>query len=418
MAKPVLIVEGVAKKFARELKSSLRYGLIDACREIVGRNRVPALRQGEFWAVHDVSFTVQEGGALGLIGANGSGKTTLLRVISGLIRMDRGTVRVRGRVAPLIALGAGFNPVLTGRENIFVNMAILGLRENEIRSRFDEVVSFAELEDAIDSPVRTYSSGMAARLGFACAIHTKPDLLLIDEVLSVGDMHFRAKCYRRLAQLKSEGVAFLLVSHAINTVLSLCDSVLYLSKGVQRRLGDPAEVVAQYEADTLDSRAASTGTHLVLDEKSEANSTGVDITEIFVAGPDGRPATQLFTGDPGSLCIGYRARRPTRQVGVQTLIRELALEMELVLNLNSERDGISFDLDATRGTIRIDFPVCSLRPGLYVAKILLVSGDYYMFDAVESYRFSVGTRRPFVQSKFHQPRNWSEESRTLASAGR
>ena len=418
MAEPILVVERVAKKFARELKRSLRYGLADACREICGRTRVPELRQGEFWAVHDVSFSVPEGGALGVIGANGSGKTTLLRMISGLIRMDRGVIRLRGRVAPLIALGAGFNPILTGRENIFVNMAILGLRDHEIRSRFDDVVAFAELEDAIDSPVRTYSSGMAARLGFACAIHTKPDLLLVDEVLSVGDMHFRAKCYRRLAELKSEGVGFLLVSHAINSILSLCDSVLYLSRGMQKRLGDPAEVVAQYEADMVDTGSAATGGHMVLEEKSEAKSTGVDITEIFVAGPDARPAAQFFTGDPGSLCIGYRARRPTRSVGVMMLIRELSHEMELVLNLNSERDGVSFDLDATRGTIRVDFPVCSLRPGLYAAKILLLSGDHYVFDAVETYRFRVATRRPFVQSKFHQPRKWSEESRTLASASR
>ncbi len=403
---PILIVDRVSKKFTRSLRRSLRYGFADAVREIAGRSRRGELREGEFWALRDVSLRLEQGKALGLIGANGSGKTTLLRITSGLIRMDAGEIRVRGRVAPLLALGAGVNPVLTGRENIFVNMAILGLRDKEIRARYDEVVAFAELEDAIDAPVATYSSGMAARLGFSCAIHTKPELLLIDEVLSVGDMRFRAKCYRRLAELKSEGVTFILVSHAINSILSLCDSVLYLSKGVQKAHGNPPEVVAQYEHDMVDTGTSEVTGHLIMRDKHNAAGTDLEIAELFVGDADGTPSPQLFTGEPGSICVGYRATGPVSNVAVMVLIRELSDEMDMLLNLNSERDGTIFALAAGEGRLLLHFPDCALRPGVYSAKVLLISGDHFVFDAVESYRFRVASRRPFVQSKFHQPRKW------------
>ncbi|MEC4816626.1 MAG: ABC transporter ATP-binding protein, partial [Scytonema sp. PMC 1069.18] len=210
----VLSVHGVSKKFCRNLKRSLLYGVRDITSELLGlREKNDELRPKEFWALKDISFQLRRGEALALVGKNGSGKTTLLRIIAGLIKPDTGFVEINGRVAPLIALGAGFNPVLTGRENIYANMAILGLSNKEIDKRFDEVVEFAEIEDAIDAPVQSYSSGMAARLGFSCAIHTEPEILLIDEVLAVGDVKFRLKCSRKLSQLQNYGTSFILVSH-------------------------------------------------------------------------------------------------------------------------------------------------------------------------------------------------------------
>ena len=154
-----------------------------------------------------------------------------MRIIAGLIKPDLGTVEVKGRLAPLIALGAGFNPILTGRENIYANMAVLGLSKKEIDERFDDVVEFAEIGDAIDAPVQTYSSGMAARLGFASAIHTEPDILLIDEVLAVGDVRFRIKCVRRLAELRQKGTSFIMVSHNHDALGSICDAGIYLLQG-------------------------------------------------------------------------------------------------------------------------------------------------------------------------------------------
>jgi lipopolysaccharide transport system ATP-binding protein len=403
----LLNVDGASKKFARRLRTSLRYGYSDICRELTGRSRnSSALRSGEFWALKDVGFDLEAGKALGLIGVNGSGKTTLLRLISGLIRLDEGTIRYRGKMAPLIALGAGFSPVLTGRENIYVNMAILGMTKKEIDTRFDDVVAFAELEDAIDSPVRTYSSGMAARLGFASAIHTRPDILLVDEVLSVGDMRFRAKCYRRLAELKADGVTFVLVSHAINSILSLSDSVLYLSGGRCKQYGAPAEVVARYERDMVDPGEETGTRRVVLPEKPASKSVGVDIMELAISKPDLTPAETLTTGEGGCISISYWARKQADNVGVIMLIRELSHEMELVLNLNSERDGVLFSLRPGRGSIQLHFPSCALRPGAYTAKVFLVSGDHYVFDAVESFRFRVESRAAFVQSRFHQDRGW------------
>jgi lipopolysaccharide transport system ATP-binding protein len=228
----VLSVTGVSKKFCRSLKRSLLYGVKDVAAEMTGlRSRQDALRKDEFWALENVSFQVRQGEALGLIGKNGSGKSTLLRMIAGLIKADTGSIEIKGRVAPLIALGAGFSPILTGRENIYANMSILGLSKKEIKERFDDVVAFAEVGEAIDAPVQTYSSGMAARLGFASAIFTEPDILLIDEVLAVGDAKFQAKCSTKLAELSDKGTTFILVSHNSMVINAVCSSAIYLARG-------------------------------------------------------------------------------------------------------------------------------------------------------------------------------------------
>ncbi|WNZ43972.1 ABC transporter ATP-binding protein [Leptolyngbya boryana CZ1] len=253
----ILSVDGLSKKFCRDLKRSLFYAIQDIGSELVGRKqRSSVLRPREFWALDDVSFQLKRGEALGLVGKNGSGKSTLLRIISGLIKPDRGQVEVHGRVAPLIALGAGFNPILTGRENIYANMSILGLTKQQIDGCFDQVLDFAEINDSIDAPVQSYSSGMAARLGFACAIHTEPDILLIDEVLAVGDLRFRAKCYRRLAELRDRGVAFVLVSHSSNSILSKCENAVYLSKGKLIMLSDVENFLLSHDENvvTLENR--------------------------------------------------------------------------------------------------------------------------------------------------------------------
>jgi lipopolysaccharide transport system ATP-binding protein len=246
----VLSVQGVSKKFCRSLKRSMFYGLQDITAELSGlRQTNETLRKEEFWALRDVNLQLRRGEAVGLVGANGSGKTTLLRMISGLIKPDTGSIWVKGRVAPLIALGAGFSPILTGKENIYANMSILGLSTQEIDEQFERVVEFAEIGDAIDAPVQSYSSGMAARLGFACAIHTNPDILLIDEVLAVGDARFRAKCERRLSELLSQGTSFVLVSHFFQGILNICQTAIYLSNGKLIASGNAREILDQYEQD-------------------------------------------------------------------------------------------------------------------------------------------------------------------------
>ncbi len=232
MSDTLISVESVGKKFCRSLKRSLWYGLRDLGSELSGRaNGDRQLRKDEFWAVDRISFELRRGETLGLIGHNGAGKTTLLRMISGLIKPDAGRIELNGRLQALIALGAGFNPLLTGRENVYVNASILGVRKREIDRLFDRIVEFAGVADAIDMPVQSYSSGMVVRLGFAIAAHLEPDILLVDEVLSVGDLAFRTKCQVRIQEMKQKGVAIVLVSHNLHTISHVCTRALTLTRG-------------------------------------------------------------------------------------------------------------------------------------------------------------------------------------------
>jgi homopolymeric O-antigen transport system ATP-binding protein len=239
-------VERVSKKFCRTLKRSLWYGLKDTASEMFGGRSSDQLRTDEFWAVDNVSLALARGECLGLIGRNGAGKTTLLKMLNGLIKPDMGRIELAGRVGALISLGAGFNPILTGRENIYVNGSVLGLTKREIDSKLTEIVEFAEIGDFIDTPVQSYSAGMQVRLGFAVATAIKPDVLLLDEVLAVGDVAFRAKCYERLAHIR-DSAAFILVSHDTDQIARVCSKVLVLNAGRVRYLGDVGEGIRTYE---------------------------------------------------------------------------------------------------------------------------------------------------------------------------
>lgn len=224
-------VDNVSKKFCSDLKKSLWYGVKDICEEVTGRGTVNSvLRSSEFWSVKDVSFELRRGECLGLIGPNGAGKSTLLKMLIGLVKPDKGRISMRGRVGALIELGAGFNPVLTGRENIYINGAVLGLTKNEITRKFDEIVEFAELAEFIDMPVQNYSSGMRVRLGFSVAAQLDPDVLLIDEVLAVGDVGFRSKCFNAISKIQ-KNAAVIFVSHAMPQVARICNDVLLMNKG-------------------------------------------------------------------------------------------------------------------------------------------------------------------------------------------
>lgn len=200
----------------------------------------------EFLALKDVSFQVREGEAWGLIGNNGSGKSTMLKVISGIMKPYGGKVTVRGSVAPLIELGAGFDPECTARENIYLNGCVLGHTEKYMKQHFDEIVEFAELEKFLDSPLKNFSSGMRARLGFSVATMVKPDILIVDEILSVGDYKFKQKCMKRMEELLKGGTTLLFVSHNIDEVERLCDHAVWLDKGTVRKIGPAAQVCQEY----------------------------------------------------------------------------------------------------------------------------------------------------------------------------
>ena len=231
MKEDVLIeVEGLSKKFCKDLKTSLWYGLKDVTTNAFGRKAKASLRPKEFWALKDVNFQLKRGECLGLIGHNGAGKSTLLKILNGLIKPDEGTVTIRGKVGALIELGAGFNPILTGRENIYNNGAVLGFSKTEIDAKLEAIIDFAEIREFIDMPVQNYSSGMKVRLGFAVASQMEPDVLIIDEVLAVGDVAFRAKCFNVLEQLIKK-CAVILVSHSMPQVARICTRIILLKNG-------------------------------------------------------------------------------------------------------------------------------------------------------------------------------------------
>jgi ABC-2 type transport system ATP-binding protein len=221
---PRIVVEHVSKWFNRRSSRSMK----DAFINVIKRRPV---RATQFQALNDVSFVIGEGESVAIMGLNGSGKSTTLKLVSGVLKPDEGRVFTRGRVAGLIEVGAGFHPDLTGRENVFLNAAILGMTEKETRERFDEIVAFSEIGDFIDQEVKHYSSGMFMRLAFSVAIHVQLDVLLVDEVLSVGDAPFRAKCNKKLKELAERGVTMMVVSHSKNTVRSLCTRGVVIRKG-------------------------------------------------------------------------------------------------------------------------------------------------------------------------------------------
>lgn len=224
-------VEGVSKKFARDLKKSLLYGLGDVLKAMFGIKRNGSyLRKDEFWAVKNISFEVRRGECIGLIGRNGAGKSTLLKMLNGLIIPDEGTITMRGKIGALIELGAGFNPLLTGRENVYINGQLLGFTKKEIEGKMGAILAFAEIGEFIDSPVQNYSSGMKVRLGFAVAAQMEPDVLIIDEVLAVGDLGFVLKCFNTIDSLLHK-TAVIFVSHSMPQVSRICSAIVMLEKG-------------------------------------------------------------------------------------------------------------------------------------------------------------------------------------------
>ncbi len=402
-------VENVSKKFCRSLKRSLWYGVRDIAAEVIGQGSSDKLRVGEFWALKDISFELRRGEALGLVGANGAGKTTLLRIISGLIKPDAGSLMIRGRVAPLIALGAGFNPILTGRENIYVNMAILGLSKAEIDQRFDEVVEFAEIGEAIDAPVQSYSSGMAARLGFACAIHTEPDILLIDEVLSVGDAIFQSKCYRKLDNLRERKVSIIMVSHNPEAILSVCREALYVKSGSVKKKGEVNSVISIYEEDVLTQKESRSN-----NERKKSNIYHKEIkNDIFIENIFFRNKTLVkidtpISGDKAYLCLNINSKYSIEKLCIRLSIQKQG-EVEDTLFFNNLNEGVQIQIKEGLTEIQLLFPSLGLMPGLYVSRVGIHCGSLYQVDTIPSWKFKVLKREGqtnLVRCKYYQDRHW------------
>ena len=419
----VIAVDNVSKKFCRDLKKAYLYGLWDVTSEIIGKSRrSDELRPDEFWALKDVTFEIARGQSVGITGVNGSGKSTLLRMIAGLLKPDIGMIKVKGRVIPLSVLGAGFKPNLTGKENVYVNMSIFGLSQREISRKLPEVFDFAELWHAIDAPVRTYSSGMRARLGFACGVFTEPDILMVDEVLAVGDVPFRKKCYRKLAELKANGVSLVMVAHESASILSTCERAIYLSEGKVMMVGEAKKVVKIYVEDVSKKDVTSKGNQaqnqaqakqLISTQKNENLAEKLKICSVHFEDDNCNSLKTLVSGKPANLCVGCEAYQELNDVSLKLIIKEISDPESpmLLLQVESGNDGRFMQIKPGKFRIKLSLPYCGLLSGSYAADINLTGGkDYpHLLDVVDFFKFEVSGDENDSNSSFYQPRNWQIE---------
>ena len=369
MANLAIQIKNVSKRFRvyHQRNTSLKQALVDRQRG----------RFEEFWAVSDVSVDVPEGESLGIIGENGSGKSTLLKCVAGILIQDKGTIAVQGRLASLLEVGAGFHPDFTGRENIYLNGAILGLPRRYITTILDDIVSFAELEQFIDNPVKTYSSGMYMRLGFAIAVNLDPDIMLIDEVLAVGDEAFQRRCMERINAIRAEGRTLVFVSHALESVRAICDRCLWLDHGAARMLGGVDSVLAAYLAEVDRREAAELEVTEIAEVDTSPGRMGVRITAIDFSGPDG-PTTVLNTGDPLTISVGYAAPEPLR--GARFSITFLRGDGAPILTVPTD-DLATGDAALPReGVVRLALPGVPFLEGFYSVTVditEIATGQHY-----------------------------------------
>ncbi len=359
-----VVVSGVWKRYQIGLT---HHSLRDALSGLLSFRRGtddPAAQQEEgiLWALRDVSFEVARGETLGIIGRNGAGKSTILKLLSGISKQTKGSVQINGKLAALIEVGAGFHPDLTGRENIDLNGTILGLRRHEIRKLFDRIVAFSELERFIDTPVKRYSSGMYVRLGFAIAAHVNPDILLIDEVLSVGDLAFQQKCLQRVHELKQAGTTMIFISHNLNAIERICDRAIMLQYGRVLADGDVSQVIGTYR-DTVvtaeqrrwekaDARQSESGVggEVRIDAVQVRNGAG-QITETFQTG-DALTVEVAFT-------CSRRIERPSVTIGIDRV------DGVVCHVAASQREENHLPALEGRGTIVLTYPAMNLLPSGY-----------------------------------------------------
>ena len=327
----ILEVNNISKRYCRELKLSMLYGCIDIIQDSLGINKAKdKLRKKEFWSVNDVSFELNRGQCMGIIGPNGAGKSTLLKILNGIIKPDKGQVKYRGRMGALIEVGAGFHPILTGRENIYINGTILGLSKAEIDKQFDSIVEFSGLEDFLETPVKNYSSGMRVRLGFSIAAHLDPDILLIDEVLAVGDMAFQSKCRDKIENLVNSGTSIIFVSHNMNLVSNVCQEAILLNKGKIVIHGSTSDVIDQHRL--LSNKTDSS--------KEFIGKMGKFITSTELLDINNKPVEMINTGDTIKIRITTKSdsliEKPIWYAIINT--NETA-----IASIRSDIDNIQFD---------------------------------------------------------------------------
>ncbi|MGI9601486.1 MAG: ABC transporter ATP-binding protein [Acidimicrobiales bacterium] len=357
--RPAIVAEGLGKMFRlhRSSTSSLKSML----------GGLGSANFEEFWAVRDVSMTIPRGSMVGIIGRNGAGKSTLLRMLCGVYQPSEGRVEVRGRITALLELGAGFHNELSGRENVYMNAAVMGISREMVDERLDDIIALADIGDFINSPVEVYSSGMRARLGFAVSVFLDPEILLADEIISVGDVGFAKHCTQHMQRMRSEGVTIALVAHNLGIMESMCDHVVWLHQGQLMAQGDPTEVVREYR----DFMMGAT------DDVPISEDTGVTgITHLDAASEDG--VAFGYTGAPLTVRAGYDLTRPVEQAQVRVFVHHQNGPVYL-----GDESGDPRTLEG-RGDIEYHVPVLPVPPGRYSLELQIVDGAGHVIEARRS----------------------------------
>ena len=353
-------VRGVSKEFRLQgAGGSLKAAVLDRIR---GRGR------GVFRALDHADFTVKRGETLGIIGANGAGKSTLLSLVAGTLRPTTGTIRTNGTISSLLELGAGFHPDLTGRDNVFLYGAIMGLSRARMRERFDAIVDFAGIGPFIDQPVRSYSSGMYVRLGFAVAVEVDPDILLVDEVLAVGDVDFQRKCLDRMRAFRDAGKTLLIISHDMHAIRSVADRILLLDHGQVKGVGAPDEIVAGYQREALGAKSVS-------GLRREWGSGEVRITDVSLSAADGSPRPVFDAGETLRVDIRYHASQPIPAPVFGFAVADSTGRIVHGANTQIARFDPG-DLAEGDGRITLELPRLQLASGAYLLSLAIHSPDH------------------------------------------
>ena len=369
--------KNVWKKFRKgEKLNSIRDALPDFFRRMADHKAERALREQEFWAVRDVNFDVPKGDVVGIMGPNGAGKSTILKLLSRIIVPDSGSMSINGRISALIEVTAGFHPELTGRENVYLNGTILGMRKREIDKKFDEIVEFSGVEEFIDTPVKRYSSGMYSRLGFSVAAHMDPDILLVDEVLSVGDSAFQAKCAERMRELLKGGSTIVIVSHSLSLIQSLCKRVILLHHGEVLKDGPTDEVLPFYENIVIQQRETAISKKLTAaatDKVAVKAETLLEISEVTIRDSSGHSRESFFPDDALELMIHYDAKKKIERPVIWVDI--LRTDGVLCCSCVSSEDQFVVEEIHGKGAIKLNLGKINLAPNIYLIKVSIMDRE-------------------------------------------
>lgn len=368
----------VSKKFPKSLNHLMKYGIVDIVKNTLGLDtHSEKLRKNEFWAVNGVSFKLKRGETLGIIGANGSGKSTILKMINGILTPDKGEIKIKGEVGALIEVGAGFHPMLTGRENIYVNGAILGMSKREIDQKFKDIVEFADIGDFLDAPVKTYSSGMYVRLGFSVAINCSPQILLIDEILSVGDLYFQNKCLKYLAEYrkKTDGIVF--VGHNLEHIRNLCDKVLVINKGKVVFLGNAEVAIVKYY-ELFHNKSAQTIEKKVDDSYiRKTNSDEISFIEGGILDSNNLKINEVSFGKPINIFLKFKCNRKLEKLHFSAAITNSNGIMCVWKMSNDVGESIIGEENFSKGKyfLKIKFESINLNAGIYSPSFAIYNSE-------------------------------------------